>query len=386
MSLSRLASLACIGAAAILPSPARAADDLAKDRPAGEVEMVATFDGPMPTGVTVSHSGRIFVNFPTWGDTVDFTVAEVKHGKPVAYPDLALNRAERARRRPPDLGAERRGRPERSPLDPRYRQHRVRPDLARRPEAGRHRPGHEPGLHRRSSFPPDVALPTSYLNDVRFDLRRGEAGFAFLTDSSDKGPNGIIVVDLATGPELATAPRPPDDQGRARDARPGRRPAGDGAAAGRAAEAGDDGHRRHRHRARRFPALLLPAGQPAPLQRERRRPGLRPHLRLPQVAATVLDHGEKRPSDGLESDDQGRLYATNYEHNAVLRRSPDGPFETLVHDLRILGRTRSRLPSDGHLYFTANQLHRQAATTRARTSARSRTSSSGSRSTPGRCG
>ncbi len=48
-------------------------------------------------------------------------------------------------------------------------------------------------------FPPDVALPTTYLNDVRFDLRRGEAGAAFITDSSDQGPNGIIVVDLATG-------------------------------------------------------------------------------------------------------------------------------------------------------------------------------------------
>ena len=48
-------------------------------------------------------------------------------------------------------------------------------------------------------FPPDVALPTTYLNDVRFDLRRGEAGAAFITDSSDQGPNGIVVVDIATG-------------------------------------------------------------------------------------------------------------------------------------------------------------------------------------------
>jgi sugar lactone lactonase YvrE len=48
-------------------------------------------------------------------------------------------------------------------------------------------------------FPGDVALPTTYLNDVRFDLRRGTEGMAFITDSSDQGPNGIIVVDLATG-------------------------------------------------------------------------------------------------------------------------------------------------------------------------------------------
>jgi sugar lactone lactonase YvrE len=40
-------------------------------------------------------------------------------------------------------------------------------------------------------------LLTSYPNDVRFDLRRGAEGMAFITDSG--GSNGVIVVDLATG-------------------------------------------------------------------------------------------------------------------------------------------------------------------------------------------
>src|SRR5947209_16492609 len=57
----------------------------------GRVETVATFDGPMPTGVTVSHKGRIFVNYPRWGDPVEFTVAEVKNGKAAAYPDAQIN-------------------------------------------------------------------------------------------------------------------------------------------------------------------------------------------------------------------------------------------------------------------------------------------------------
>ena len=48
-------------------------------------------------------------------------------------------------------------------------------------------------------FPQNVALPTTYLNDVRFDLRRGSEGMAFITDSAQKGPNGVIVVDLASG-------------------------------------------------------------------------------------------------------------------------------------------------------------------------------------------
>jgi hypothetical protein len=34
--------------------------------PVGRIETLATFDGPMPTSVTVSREGRIFVNFPRW--------------------------------------------------------------------------------------------------------------------------------------------------------------------------------------------------------------------------------------------------------------------------------------------------------------------------------
>src|SRR3954452_21463573 len=95
MRRARLMRLVCsLALAGSVPTTAALAADLATDRPAGTIETVATFDGPMPTGVTVSHSGRIFVCFPKWGDEVDFTVAEVKDGRPVAYPDAAINRAE----------------------------------------------------------------------------------------------------------------------------------------------------------------------------------------------------------------------------------------------------------------------------------------------------
>ena len=40
---------------------------LPTDEPLGVLEPVAYFHGAMPTGVTVSQHGRIFVNFPKWG-------------------------------------------------------------------------------------------------------------------------------------------------------------------------------------------------------------------------------------------------------------------------------------------------------------------------------
>ena len=41
-------------------------------------------------------------------------------------------------------------------------------------------------------FPQDVALPTTHLNHVRFDLRRGAEGIAFITDSSDQGAGLLL--------------------------------------------------------------------------------------------------------------------------------------------------------------------------------------------------
>jgi hypothetical protein len=65
--------------------------ELPTDEPLGALEPVAYFNGAMPTGVTVSHKGRIFVNFPKWGDDVSFTVAEIRKGETVAYPDESIN-------------------------------------------------------------------------------------------------------------------------------------------------------------------------------------------------------------------------------------------------------------------------------------------------------
>ena len=51
-------------------------------------------------------------------------------------------------------------------------------------------------------------------------------------------------------------------------------------------------------------------------------------------------------------------YAGDYEHDAV-RRYANGRWETLVQDPRILWPDTFSVGTDGYLYFTANQLHRQ---------------------------
>ncbi len=84
-----LSAIICLLTTIAFTSPVQA---LPQEKKLGNIEQVASFSGPMPTGVTVSANGRIFVNFPRWGDKVDYTVAEVKNGRTVAYPNAQINR------------------------------------------------------------------------------------------------------------------------------------------------------------------------------------------------------------------------------------------------------------------------------------------------------
>lgn len=63
-----------------------AAQTLPKAAATGQIEQVFAFNNQMPTGVTVSQNGRIFVNYPRSEDKVDFTVAELKTGAKFRFP------------------------------------------------------------------------------------------------------------------------------------------------------------------------------------------------------------------------------------------------------------------------------------------------------------
>lgn len=57
----------------------------------GKLELVHVFYGAMPTGLSVSETGRIFICFPKWGDDVKFTVAEIVGDTLQPYPSLETN-------------------------------------------------------------------------------------------------------------------------------------------------------------------------------------------------------------------------------------------------------------------------------------------------------
>ena len=316
----------------------------------------------MPTGVTVADDGRIFVCYPRWGDPVEFTVAEMRDGEEVAYPSAEFNVFDE--QRPADclvsvqsvvvdpagrLWLLDTGATEFGPTIPDGPK-LVCVDLA------------TDEVVQTIRFPPDVALETTYLNDIRFDLRRGEAGMAFITDSGvGLGPNGLIVVDLASGRSWRklTATRPCcRSTASSRSSRAGRWPLSIGVD-GIAISA--DGERLYvcPLASRRLFSVSTDALADEDASDE-------------AVAATLEDHGEKGASDGLESDADGRIYASNYEQGG----DPRPPARRRVGGARPPGGPRVRRHAVGgrrrpHL------LHRQPSSPPARASRAARTCASG---------
>jgi len=339
------------------------AQELPADEPLGELEPVAYFNGAMPTGVTVSQEGRIFVNFPRWGDKVPFTVSEIHDGEAVAYPNEAINQSDAVDQAsalvsvqsvvvdPADrLWILDTGSPMFKPTEyggPKL----VCVDLTTNQ------------VVKKILFPQDVALPTTYLNDVRFDLRRGSQGMAFITDSAQKGPNGIIVVDLTSGESWRRLHDHPSTKAEELktflpivEGRPFLEHQPDGSVK-QGAGMGSDGIAISSDGARLY---YCPLGSRKLYSVSTDRLTNR-SLGDREAASTVIDEGDRGgASDGLESDAAGNIYSTNYEHNAILRRHTDGEWETVTHDPRLLWPDTLSLAANGYLYVTANQLHRQA--------------------------
>ncbi len=148
------------------------------------------------TGVTVSKSGRMFVNFPRWSDKYVNAVVEVmKDGSTKPYPDSNWNIWDM---KPASAGdhfvcvqsvvAD--------DTDALWVIDPAAPLLASIVPGGPKLVRIDLATNKITNvyhFGPDTAKTNSYLNDIRIDTNRK---FVYMTDS---GAGGILVVDLNTG-------------------------------------------------------------------------------------------------------------------------------------------------------------------------------------------
>ena len=323
---------------------------------AQSLKKIHDFYGPMPTGVTVSHTGRIFVCYPHWGDPVKFTVGEIKNGREVAYPNAQINQLDKAHPAQCLYSVQS------VVVDPRDRLWALDTGSIK---LGANVPGGPKlvGIDLTTNtvfktilFPRSVAKPMTYLNDIRFDLRRGKAGLAYITDS---GMGGLIMVDLASGKSwrhLGNSPTVRPEPGFHAIVNgqpflqrlPGNKPKvpkfySDGLAISA------DGKTIYYCPVSSHHLYSVSADALADPQKSEA-----------DVASTVKDLGRKPVADGLESDAAGNVYVTDEEHHGIKRRAPSGQYTTLAtspHTYEWMD-TMS-IATNGYLYVTANQLEQQ---------------------------
>ncbi len=314
----------------------------------------------VPVGIAVSRDDRLFLAFSRAIDPDEpFSVAEMKSGRPAPYPpglkqDKGPVEKERllsvqalavdARNRLWILDCGRIGN-----ADPALNATKlVAVDLA----SGQ--------VVRTILFPATIAGPTAFFNDLVIDLRRGSDGIAFITDASPKGPNGIVVVPLASGEAMRRlndhpSTRPEQDFVAQVEGRPlvYKR----GATPGKPMRVGTDG-------------LALSADGRflyyAPLSahhwyRVDAEALADPKRTNEEVVATIQDLGDRGfASDGLLGGADGTVFLTDYEGGAIHRLDPNGSLSLVVRDPRLSWPDSMALGGDGALYVTATQIHRGA--------------------------
>jgi sugar lactone lactonase YvrE len=310
---------------------------------------VATFDHQV-TGVTVSETGRIFVNFPRWSEDVPISVAELQRdGSLKPYPDEQWNSWRNGRK--DELRATTHfvavqsvvadGRGSLWVVDPAAPNAQatikggpkiVQIDLATNK------------VKRAYLVPPDVAGPTSYLNDIRV---APDGKYAYVTDSGV--PGGLVVLEIGSGKSwraLSDSPTTKADPAVAvtADGRKMRRPDGqqfvvnadgialsaDGAFLYWQALTGKTLYR--------IETSVLKNPWPQGLDE-----------RVQKVAET-------EPVDGLWMDKGGRLYLSSLADNAVKVLEPDGKRHTIIADPRLRWPDTFAEAPDGTLYVTASRI------------------------------
>ncbi|MER2269389.1 L-dopachrome tautomerase-related protein [Methylobacterium oxalidis] len=361
-----LAAILLSGTLLPLAAPASAQQTQAPATGQAQLTKVASFEHQV-TGVTVSRDGRIFVNFPRWSEDAPVSVAEVKDGKPVPYPDAAWNSWRNAKA------------DEISPQDHFVCVQSVvadgqdrlwvvdaaAPAMAHVIKDGPKLVGIDLKTNRvvkTIPFDTGTVLQASYINDVRISP---DGKTAYLTDSGAEG--ALIVVDIDSGKAkrvLAGDPATMPDKSVTvtYDGKPLRRPDGRGvtfAADGIALS--KDGGTLYWQAIKGKTLYSLPTDALTGWATASVVPEALTDKSLSGKVRTV---GENGVADGLLiSRHDGRMYVTSPQDDAVKVRDLAGGragLTTLVQDARLRWPDTFGEGPDGTIYVTTSHIQDSA--------------------------
>ncbi len=358
-------ALSLMSGAAGLPTLASAQDRTpGQGSAAGQAPLtkVASFEHQV-TGITVSRDGRMFVNFPRWSEDAPVSVAELKDGKPVPFPDAGWNGWRNANA---------------DTVDPKThfvcvqsvvadQQDRLwvvdaaAPAMAHVIKDGPKLVGIDLKTNqvvKTIPFDSSTVLQASYINDVRI---APDGKTAYLTDSGAEG--ALIVVDLDSGSAKRLlsghASTMPDKSVTVQyDGKPLRRPDGRGvdfAADGIALS--PDGKTLYWQAIKGKTLYSLPTDA---LTGWATASFVPESLSDRTLGGKIVTVGENGPADGLMiSRTDGRMYVTSPQDNAVkvrdLSRTGAG-LTTLVQDPQLRWPDTFSEGPDGTIYVTTSHI------------------------------
>lgn len=300
------------------------------------------------TGVTVSKSARMFVNFPRWSDRYLNAVVEVMpDGSTKPFPDEKWNRWDLK----PNSAAKQFVCVQSVVIDDADMMWVIDPAsplLAANVIGGAKLVKIDLKTNSVAQVIPfgaDIAPPGSYLNDVRVDVSRNTA---YITDS---GAGGIVVVDLLSG----KAHRALDGDASVKadtsikiviDGKPVLRN-------GKTPEFNSDG------------IALSPDGnylyyQPlaaATLYRIRTDLLRDPSAKSDQIAKGVEKVAKTFPVDGLWMDKQWNIYLSGLSQKAVIRLDKNGHMDTVAKDDRLEWPDTFSEGPDGAIYISSSHIN-----------------------------
>lgn len=311
-----------------------------------DLQEVASFPSQQVSGVAVSKSGRIFVNFPRWSDNHTISVAEIVDGQPRPFPDEEWNKP---------------GAPEShfvcvqsvyvdatdalwvlDPASPKF-QGIVKggPKLLKIDLASNK-------VTQTIPFGEDVAPRKGYLNDIRIDAN---AGRAYITES---GQGAIIVVDLKSGKARRLL-----DAHKSTKAENGVKLRIDG----RELVAGEAKSTPQIH----ADGIALDASSGylyyhaltgRTLYRIKTEHLNDENLSASDLEAKVENLGETPSPDGMLEAPDGSIYLASIEDNSIARVNPaTKQIDRVIQDKRLNWPDSLAWGPDGTLYITASQIH-----------------------------
>lgn len=308
----------------------------------GYYDVAATLQ-KQPTGVAVSKTGRLFVNFPRWVDYPWPCVAEVAaDGSLSPYPNVALNiwdgsSGESAAKSFVCVHTVYMDRDDAlwilDPASPGQKgvveggAKLLKVDLASNT------------VERTYHFGPDIAPTKSYLNKLRFAL-----GYAFITDSA---LGAIIALDLETGkarrlledhPSVKSEP----DVKMSIDDVPYE-----------FAPVHVDGIALHPDGI----SLYYKALTGRTLYRISANDLIDESLSPAELGNRVETVAVTEPTGGIEFDEDGNLYLTGVEEDAIKVLRRDGRYQYFARAADFVWPDTISIGANGHLLFTASQLH-----------------------------